>query len=402
MNPVATQKKRRGFVHRGVPARSLGMTSKPFAFAFAAAATLSLALSQGCAAKLDLEARACPCAEGWTCCPSRNVCVGAGETCDGPGPGLGVLGPDGGGLGSLGPIGSQNPYELAKAQSARCIVSAGDYVYWQNADGLVVGAPRNGGAFKVSQFRTPLADNPKCSLAVEGDSLFTTSYSIGKVIELSLRSNGEWHIGASGSLFGSVTTPSSLALTKDAVVVTEYEAGRVSLVPRSRAATVVLAEGLTRPEDVRVYSSPRGTFAYFVERGTSGEKNGTIKRVLVTESETPVVVETLATGLDGPASPVAVDGRIYFRAGHGLYSIPLDGGAVEVVLDERSGLSIGALALASDGNHLFFSRSSGIARASRDGREVVDLYPSTTAYVLSVDQGRIFWADSASVYTATK
>ncbi len=375
------------------------MTSKPFAFAFAVAATLSLALSQGCAAKLALEERACPCSEGWTCCPSRNMCVGPGESC---GSGLGVLGPDGGGDAPLGPIGAQNPYELAKAQSARCIVSAGDYVYWQNADGLVVGAPRNGGAFKVSQFRTPLADNPKCSLAVEGDTLFTTSYSIGKVIEISLRSNGEWHIGGSGSLYGNVTTPSSLALTKDAVVVTEYEAGRVTLVPRSRAAAVVLADGLTRPDEVRVYSSPRGTFAYFVERGTSGEKNGTIKRVAMTASEAPNVVETLATGLDGPASPVAVDGRIYFRAGNGLYSIPLDGGAVEVVLGERSGLSVGALALASDGNHLFFSRSSGIARASRDGREVVDLYPSTTAYVLSVDQGRIFWADSASVYTATK
>ena len=100
------------------------------------------------------------------------------------------------------------------------MTSAGDYVYWQNADGLVVGAPRSGGAFKVSQFRTPLADNPKCSLAVEGDTLFTTSYSIGKVVELSLRTNGEWHIGGMGSLYGDLTTPSSLALTKDAVIVT--------------------------------------------------------------------------------------------------------------------------------------------------------------------------------------
>lgn len=375
------------------------MTSKPL-FAFALASTLSIVLSQGCAAQLALEDRACPCAEGWTCCPSRNVCVGPGESC---GSGLGALGPDGGGDVSLGPIGAQNPYELATAQSTRCLTSAGDYVYWQNADGLVVGAPRNGGAFKVSQFRTPLADNPKCSLAVEGDTLFTTSYSIGKVVELSLRTNGEWHIGGMGSLYGNLTTPSSLALTKDAVIVTEHEAGRVTLVPRSRAAAVVLADGLVRPDNVKVYTSSRGTFAYFVERGTSGEKNGTLKRVDVDATRETHIVETLAAGLDGPANPVAVDGRIYFRAGQTLLSVPLDGGAPETVLGDRAGLSLGSLALVSDGNHLFVPRSSGIARVSRDGKDVVDLYPGTSmAFVLGVDDGRIFWADSASVFTATK
>ena len=376
MNHVATQKKRRGFVHRGLPARSLGMTSKPFAFAFAFAATLSVALSQGCAAKLALDERACPCAEGWTCCPSRNVCVGAGETCGA----------------------TQNPNELAEVKMARCITLAGGYVYWQRQDGRSGRVPRGGGVRE--EILTPLGDNWSCGIVAEGDRLLMTSYAVGKLWQ-------SWELGNSATIWGDLKTPSSLALTAGGVVVTEPEAGRVTLFrellnsSRVLGDPVALAEGQRWPDDVRVYTSARGTFAYFVERGFSDSATGAIKRVDVDPYRNHSV-ETLASGLEQPSSPVAVDGRLYFRAGTAVYSIPLDGGVPERVLEEPSGPSTGLRGLVSDGTSLFVPAALGIVRVSLNGREVTR-YPNTPmAYALSVDERFIAWTDGVAVYTVAK
>ncbi len=365
-------------------------------------ASLSLfaaVVGQGCAAQVALEDRPCPCAEGWTCCPSNNVCVAPGASC--PASGLGVLGPGDGDAGGLGPLGGQtDPIELARGQSARCLHAAGDHVYWQNADGLVAGAPRVGGALEVSHFRTPLADNPECGIAVEGDTLFATSYSLGKVLELSLRSNGEWVIGASGTLLGDLTTPSSLALTSEAVIVTELDAGRVTAMPRSRGAAVVLAEGQVRPDDVRVFTSFDGTFAYFVERGARGSASGAIKRVKATLAG-GAVVETLATGLDEPRGLEAVDGQLYFVAREGLTTVPMTGGTPRLVL--RDPLTVNA-PFAADPTFAYLYKAGGVAKVRlTDGAVVTPRYGQASLPIaLAVDGGRVFWADGASVWSSAK
>lgn len=372
---------------------------KPQTLLLSAAFSLFAAvLGQGCAAQVALEDRPCPCASGWTCCPSDNVCVAEGASC--PGSGLGVLGPDGSDAAPLGPIGPTGPVELAKAQSARCMVVAGDYVYWQNADGLVAGAPRAGGAFAVSTFRTPLADNPKCGLAVEGDTLFATSYSLGKVLELSLRSNGKWAIGASGTLYGELGKPSSIALTKDAVIVTEVEPGRVTAIPRTRGASVVLAEGLMRPDDVHVFTSLEGTFAYFVERGTAGEADGALKRVEATLSGN-AVVQTLATGLENPRGIEAIDGQLYFVARDGLYAVPMSGGTPRRVAGD---VLTASAPFAVDPSFAYLYRAGGISKVRlTDGSVVTPRYgQSGLPIALAVDEGRVFWADGASVWSSAK
>jgi len=377
---------------------------KPHSLLLSAAfSLLAAALAPACAAQIALDDRPCPCAEGWTCCATSNVCVGPGGSCQDTKGGLACLGdrcPDGSvGLGSLS---GNNPTELAKAQSARCLVAAGDHVYWQNADGLVAGALRGGGSFEVSHFRTPLAENPRCGIAVDGDTLYTTSYSLGKIVELSLRSNGEWVIGATSSFFGALTTPSSLALTANGVVVTELEAGRVTYVPRTRAAAVVLAKDLVRPDDVRVLVSAEGTFAYFVERGTSGEKNGAIKRVAIQDGGPAegAVVETLATGLDAPRGIEAVDGRLYFTTGRELVSIPVTGGASKVVVSD---LVVGGAPFTTDPTFVYYAGGGGIAKARLEDGHRATLYPrSGIPLAIAADDGRIFWADGASVWSATK
>lgn len=395
---VAPKKSYGTFVHSEWFVRSPAMKPQTL-FLSAAFSILAAVLGQGCAAKVALEDRPCPCADGWTCCSAKNVCVAPGTSCPSGTDGIAVLGPDGGDSGVLGPLGG-GPVELAKGQSARCMAVSGDHVYWQNADGLVGGAVRTGGAFEVSHFRTPLADNPQCGLAVEGDTLFATSYSLGKVVELSLRSNGEWVIGASGTLYGQLTTPSSLALTKDAVIVTEIEAGRVTAIPRSRGASVVLAEGQVRPDDVHVYTSSEGTFAYFVERGARDGADGAIKRVDAGLSGT-AVVQTLAAGLAYPRGIEAIDGRIYFAAGEGIYSVPMTGGTPSPLATDRL---VSNTPFTVDPSFAYFYKAGGIAKVRlSDGSDVTPRYERTGLPVaLAVDEGRLFWADGASVWSTAK
>ena len=229
-----------------------------------------------------------------------------------------------------------------------------------------------------------------------------TSYAVGGLWQ-------SWESELSATILGDLKTPSSLALTAGGVVVTELDAGRVTLIrellpgsSRVLGGPVVLAEGQRSPDDVRVYTSARGTFAYFVERGFSDSATGAIKRVDVDPSYRNHAVETLASGLEQPSSPVAVDGRLYFRAGTAIYSIPLDGGVPERVIEEPSGPSTGLRGLVSDGTSLFVPAALGILRVSLDGREVTR-YPNTPmAYALSVDERFIAWTDGVAVYTVAK
>lgn len=345
------------------------------------------ALTPACSGQVALEDRPCPCASGWTCCPSRNVCVAPGTACgETPPPNGTTPSPEAGGP----PAASANPIELAGAQSARCMVAAGDHVYWQNADGLVVGAERAGGRVEISHFRTPLANNPSCGIAVEGERLFTTSYALGKILELSLRSNGDWVVGAAGTLFGQVTTPSSLALDADAVYVTELDAGNVTRVPRTRQASTVLAAGLTRPHGIVATTDD----VFFVERGDSGAGNGAIKRVPKTGGAT---VE-IATGQADPAGLAIVDGTVYWTAGGKVWSVAATGGAPREVAREVTPVGLGVV---SDAKSLYYAARASLTTVPLAGGEPRELYKGLPI-AMAVDEGRVFWSDGSRVFSGTK
>jgi hypothetical protein len=170
------------------------------------APTLLLAALLACGRTVSLDDRACPCASGWVCCAERNVCVAEADvaSCD-------ELGGSGGGtIGTANASTSPPVTQLATAQSARCLTIDANRVYWQNADGLVASVPKGGGAVAASHFQTPQAVNAKCAITIDGGALFTTSWSLGKVLRLSVDSDGT--IGASSALFGSLVHPSSIAL----------------------------------------------------------------------------------------------------------------------------------------------------------------------------------------------
>src|SRR5687767_8564601 len=137
------------------------MTKSFFSFGFLSVASLAIgAVTPACGGPVSLDDRPCPCADSWICCAERNVCVAPGAMCPAPAT-------DGGGPGNVadatvGIDAGADPIVLANAQSARCLAMDGEHVYWQNANGLVVGAPKGGGAIESSHFQTPLANNPRC------------------------------------------------------------------------------------------------------------------------------------------------------------------------------------------------------------------------------------------------
>ncbi len=379
-----------------------------------ASTVMAFAGAPACGASVALENRPCPCASGWTCCAEQNVCVAPGTVC--PAPAKSDAGCEGfafsGDAGSSTNLGGlcvdasapvPNPNTLAKAQSARCMTTDRDHVYWQNANGLLVGAPKAGGDLQISHFQTPIANNPRCGLAVDGSTIFATAYQYGKLIKLPLESHGEWSIGASVSLFGAFSGPSSIAVDDAWIYVTEYDGGTVKKLPKSGSGDpIVLASGLAHPlgivlDDSNVYWINRGTSS--VDGGSDAavpNKDGSVMRV----SKGGGDVTPLATELPYPEGLAISARRLYWIESAGdVSAMDVDGNDRAVVASNDSGVG----AIAADGESVFWGGAFDIRKAPRGGGKPVSLYPSAGgANALVIDGTRVYWARGDEIWAGLK
>lgn len=396
------------------------MTSKPL-FAFALAPTLSVVLSQGCAAKLALEDRACPCAEGWTCCPSRNVCVGPGESC---GSGLGALGPDGGGdalptdSGDLsdappkdGAVDQSKPTLVARTYSGGCVAAAGDRLYWDNGT-TVVSALRNGAGDEQLLLRRlspiPYGD---CSIAVDGTRLFV---AVDRSYVFATPGVVEWNTDPSSStswtLYQLPSIPSSFSISEDYVVTGEGEGGRITRFQRgSGQAGVVIATGLNAPTglrvaDKRVYfkeQSPPSTWARWAIRSISLSNP---QDVFTLGSDLDNVFFTMggvsATVFDRDGSVTEIHRGAYYRTGQGIFELPyipprtVWGGPVAYPVP-----------IASDDKALYTEGpgSELVRVSSTDGRTTTIHKVPRGIVSLGVDKLGTYWIDSTgNLYSGSK
>ena len=385
-------------------------------FGILASLALASAALPACGASVALENRPCPCASGWTCCAEQNVCVAPGTVCPAPGKrdaacdGIGGFGGGGssedvGGVCVDASTAPPNPHTLAMAQSARCMATDRVHLYWQNSNGLVVGVPKTGGSLQISSFQTPIANNPRCGLAIDeaGSTLYTTAYQYGKLLKLTLTSNGDWRIGGSGSLWGALSGPSSLALDDAWIYVTEYDGGTVTKLPKSGIGdAIVLASGLAHPvsvvvDDSYVYWLNRGTLS--VDAGTdaaAASNDGALMRV----SKAGGDATPLATRLANPEGLARNGRRLYWAefAG-GASAIDVDGKNQAVVAANESSLG----AIAADGESVFWGGAFDIRKLPRDGRSPRSLYPKGgAANVVVVDDKRVYWADGDEIWTGLK
>ncbi len=357
----------------------------------------ALACVPACGASVALENRPCPCAAGWTCCDQKNICVAPGTVCPASAT------PDSSTSGDPGDAATTNPTTLANAQSARCMTTDRDHVYWQNSNGLIVGAPKAGGELQISRFQTPIANDARCGLAVDGSTIFGTSYEYGKLVKLTLESNGEWVLGASASMFGTLSGPSSIALDETWIYVTEYDGGTVKKQPKSGSGdAIVLASGLAHPlsivlDDTNVYWLNHGTSS--VDGGidaSAPNKDGAVMRV----SKNGGVVTTLVTGLPYPDGLAIHGGRLYWMEFAGNVSaIDIDGQNRTVLSSLESGIG----AIAADGESVFWGGSFNIRKVAHEGGKPVSMYPiSGIANTLVVDDKRVYWANGDEVWTGLK
>jgi hypothetical protein len=345
--------------------------------------TLLLSTLLGCGKTVSLDDRACPCASGWVCCTGQNICVAEGASC----------GSDG-----VNPPGPANvppnePVALATAQSPRCLAFDAAHVYWQNADGLVVGATKDGSKLDSSHFSTPLANNPRCGIAIDGDQLFTTHYQMGKVLRLSLTSNGDWSIGgASGALWGTgLQHPSSIAVDPDWVYVTDYDGGAVLKLSRAdtEAPAVTIASGLSHPDDIAL----NGDYVFWLERGDVGGHNGHSRHV--SKDGGQILGDEIT--LESPSHLVVRDnwmllssqsGDLIARDVFGTQGVGWHGDATGSV--------------ASDGAFVYWAASFGLRRDApfqpdRRGYK----YPSLIT-AMAVDDTQVFFIADQSVLRITK
>lgn len=383
----------------------------------------SAVVAQGCADPVSVADRPCPCADEWTCCADKNVCVAPGETCEVAGSGPDTMAPDAGNP----PDASEDtaPRRLAESFGARCLTALGGYVYWQQADGLVTGLLASGDKAPEIPDHRMLGQADYCGLAVDDKDLFYTLYVhgpapsyFGVLNQLSLYAYGSWSLqnAAAATWRNELTTPSSVAITPDAVVYTEHEAGRVTLLGRKAATTVVLATGMNRPGEVRVH----GRFAYFVEYGQGYPlPDGSIRRVSL-DAPAPAEVETLVSSVVSPRGLQIADGTLYFAAGKmsgtfgppdsRVYALPLESASLEakpILGDVR----FGGRTFVVSGKAIYYPRIAVgdntprvVAKAALSTEaQGVDLYTSKhEIFNLAADETRLYWADEVSVWSGPK
>ena len=332
----------------------------------AAALALSLAACDGVGVnELGLEGEPCPCAEQWTCCENRNVCVRNGAMCpagpDASTPGAADASPGSGDpdAGRLGPIvvadGLTEPYAMA---------TDGDWVYVADRGGEAVLRldfdhdtlhPSFDGATVVAAGQAfPVA------LAV-GDSgdVYWANEVGGEIMALRRGSPENEPVAiASGQ-----EQPVGVAVAGEHVYwATRGDGtsiGSIARVPRTGGEVEVLASGLPEPADLAV--GP--TYVYWTNAGTTSG-GGSVARVLRGGGE----VDTLATGQDRPTQIEFAHSELYWLArGEGgsrrVMTMALPGEDPSAAVDDGEPM---ALALDPDGR-VFFTGDAEIGRIAYDG-----------------------------------
>jgi hypothetical protein len=109
----------------------------------------------------------------------------------------------------------------------------------------------------------------------------------------------------------------------------------------------------------------------------------------------------LATGLDNPHGIEAIDGQLYFAARAGLHALPMAGGTPRLVVPD---VLVASAPFAVDPTFAYIYKAGGLAKVRlTDGSVVTPRYgQSGLPIALAVDEGRVFWADGASVWSSAK
>lgn len=370
-----------------------------FSFVTLLATAVGAAVLPACGDNVSVTGRPCPCGQGWMCCEETNVCIpGGGGSCpraprDAGAPDVLDAGAD---------AEAVDPIVVASAQSARCLVTDGYYVYWQNANGLVVATPQRGGPLVTSTFQTPAANNARCDINVGGGNvgkkqLFTTAYELGKILRLDVQttdtSNEPWTLGGGGALFGSFQGPSSLAVDESWVYVTEYEGGKVTKVQRIGGTPIVLAEGLVRP--TAIFTD--GFFLYFLERGPEDAANGGAVVRMTKEGE---FLTRIATDLPKPLT------MAYGGDRQRLFVSFADGRVLKMESDGKNVVTIAEgqtlpAAITAIGPFVYWATTNEILRAPSGAGDIEVVQRSSLPMALAVDHSeqRVWWATGDRVYS---
>jgi hypothetical protein len=313
-----------------------------------------------------------------------------------------VSGPDAGTADAK--VSQENPMQLARTQSARCIVSDANNLYWQNANGLVVAVAKTGGEPQAAAINTPTASNPRCGLAHDATSLFATSYEYGRIIRIGLEAREGRIFSGSVQFFGKLDTPSSITTDKDFLYVTEYQRGAIVKIAKQGGSpqVVELVSGLLRPDSI----ASDETNLYWINRGTLGGDAGdggggaTPDGSIMRMEKSGGVPTVLMRGVVSPGALALAGNRLFWTSeDRTLHGIDTDGSRYVV----RSSVS-GPTAIAADKTAVLFAaggiRSFSPLPDARDSARL--LYNAQYVTSLTMDDARVYWSTGDEVWTGLR
>ncbi|MDB4996595.1 MAG: putative secreted protein [Myxococcaceae bacterium] len=299
--------------------------------------------------------------------------------------------------------------ELARlpSQGTVAVATDGAFVYFTARDssanrGSVVKTPVGGGASIVlAEVEDPYA------IAVDGESVYFTSYSDGAVSKVS-------KLGGAITVLTTADTSSSSAagLAIDDTDVYFTSTSGIFRVSKAGGKTTLFAED-TNGADAIVADA---TNVYWLGRGTTSELIGNVRKA----SKTTGAIETLGTAplfREGSTWSLAQDDDSLYlpdRRGGKVYRLAKSNGDVHLVTASAGH----PFSLASDGTYVYWTDvgvdpSTGVEpeplvrKALVGGGTPVRIASTlhTGAYAIAVDKTNVYWTNyvsTGSVYAAAK
>ena len=221
-------------------------------------------------------------------------------------------------------------------------------------------------------------------------------------INISINGVGVTDMLISDTLASGLSISSKIVMDADAIYWAEddnsvpyYQDATTGLVRKVSKGggpiTTTLASGLNHPTAVLVDDS----FVYFIERGSWPRNNGTLKRV--PKGGGPV--STLATGLNYPQGPCAIDAtHIYFGDPCSIKKVGKNGGAVTTIVTDVC-WGPNPIAVDNSGN-LFYILTSALTstwtlkRVNINGGDVSILATVSTQFNdIALDSFYVYWTE---------
>jgi len=274
---------------------------------------------------------------------------------------------------------------LASAQSAQSLAFDSSYLYWTTADGLIVRASKTTGHLVA-------VSGGGTAIAVQGSTLFAVSGGgAGSVEELDLTAAFGTR---KNDVIGGLQGPTSIVADDTYFYVTETGSQSVQSCEEDSHGSdacigkALVSTGLLQPDAIVQDSSS----VYWINHGASS-----IMRAAKSGGGATVVVPASAAAGSIPQALAIAGSRLFWSSVSFIMAADVDGTNPTVLFDGGSA-ALYAGGIATDGTRVYWIDAAGVRSVPVGGGAAEVVWTGTTdneSALIAVDDTQVYWTDAA-------